>query len=90
MKRAPQPRFGLRSLRRHVNYANVAATLALFFAMTGGALAAKHYLINPTKQINPKVLKKLRGRVGRTGATGREGLPGKEGPAGPRSRAARR
>ena len=46
-------------MRRHVNYANIVATLALFFAMTGGALAAKHYLINSTKQINPKVLKKL-------------------------------
>lgn len=68
--------------RRHLNYANVAATLALVFAMSGGALAAKHYLINSTKQINPKVLKKLKGNTGKTGATGATGATGKEGPAG--------
>jgi hypothetical protein len=28
--------------RRHLNYANVVATLALVFAMSGGALAASH------------------------------------------------
>jgi hypothetical protein len=32
--------------------------------MSGGALAAKRYLINSTKQINPKVLKALKGNVG--------------------------
>ena len=69
-------------MRKHLTYANVAATLALVFAMTGGALAAKHYLINSTKQINPKVLKKLRGKTGPRGATGAAGAPGKEGPAG--------
>jgi hypothetical protein len=71
--------------RRHLNYANVVATLALVFAMSGGALAAKHYLINSTKQINPKVLKKLKGntgKTGKTGATGVAGAVGKEGPAG--------
>jgi hypothetical protein len=52
------------SIRRHLNYANVVATLALLFAMSGGALAASHYLINSTTQINPKVLKKLKGRSG--------------------------
>ena len=83
MERVPRSSFGLRWLRRHLNYANVIATLALFFAITGGALAAKHYLINSTKQINPKVLKKLKGRTGRTGATGKEGSTGKEGPFGP-------
>ena len=75
-------------MRRHLTYANVTATLALVFAMTGGALAAKHYLINSTSQINPKVLKKLRGHAGprgavgatgATGATGGEGPPGKPG-----------
>jgi hypothetical protein len=69
-------------MRRHLTYANVAATLALVFAMTGGALAAKHYLINSTKQINPKVLKKLRGNAGPKGATGPAGASGKEGPPG--------
>jgi hypothetical protein len=46
-------------MRRRLSYANVVATLALVFAMSGGALAANHYLINSTKQINPKVLKAL-------------------------------
>jgi hypothetical protein len=72
-------------MRRRINYANVTATLALFFAMSGGALAAKHYLINSTKQINPKVLKALKGNSGPGGAaglTGKEGPPGKEGKEG--------
>jgi hypothetical protein len=48
-----------RRFRRHLSYANVTATVALVFAMTGGALAANHYLLTSTKQISPKVLKKL-------------------------------
>ena len=51
-------------MRRRLSYANVTATLALVFAMSGGALAANHYLINSTKQISPKVLKKLTGKPG--------------------------
>ena len=66
-------------IRRHLSYANVAATLALVFAMSGGALAATHYSINSTKQINPKVLKKLKGNAGKTGKTGPTGLPGAAG-----------
>jgi len=66
-------------MRRRLSYANITATLALVFAMSGGALAANHYLINSTKQINPKVLKKL---VGKAGATGPQGPTGKEGAAG--------
>jgi hypothetical protein len=75
--------------KRMFSYANVAATLALVFSMSGGALAAKHYLITSTKQIKPSVLKKLKGNAGKTGATGapgatgKEGSPGKEGPQGP-------
>jgi hypothetical protein len=66
-------------MRRRLSYANVTATLALVFAMSGGALAANHYLINSTKQINPKVLKKLKGSRGPTGAAG---APGATGPSG--------
>src|SRR6202043_2254580 len=58
-----RPRFFIhlegKAMRRRFSYANVAATLALVFSMSGGALAAKHYLINSTKQINPKVLKAI-------------------------------
>jgi hypothetical protein len=80
---------------RRLTYANVTATLALVFSMSGGALAANHYLINSTKQISPKVLKKLKGAKGKTGAagaagtagtagaTGKEGPQGKEGKPGP-------
>jgi hypothetical protein len=69
-------------MRRHLTYANVAATLALVFAMSGGALAANHYLINSTKQINPKVLKKLKGKTGKIGATGKAGTTGATGATG--------
>jgi hypothetical protein len=72
-------------MRKRFSYANVAATLALVFSMSGGALAANHYLISSTKQISPKVLKKLKGNAGpkgTAGATGATGAAGKEGPQG--------
>jgi hypothetical protein len=69
-------------VRRHLTYANVAATLALVFAMSGGAFAATHYLINSTKQINPKVLKALKGSDGGSGSNGANGSAGAGGPAG--------
>lgn len=47
-------------MRKHLTYANVAATFALVFAMSGGALAAKHYLLNSVAQINPRVVESLR------------------------------
>jgi hypothetical protein len=80
----------MKPIRRHLSDANVVATLALLFAMGGSAIAANHYLINSTKQINPKVLKKLKGQRGRTGfgiqgqpgPTGKNGLAGKNGPTG--------
>jgi len=68
----------MNSIRKHLSYANVVATLALVFAMGGSAIAANHYLINSTSQINPRVLKKLKA-PGRTGA---KGLPGVAGPQG--------
>jgi hypothetical protein len=70
-------------MRRRLSYANVVATLALVFAMSGGALAANHYLINSTKQINPKVLKKLKGITGKAGAPGANGPIGLAGAPGP-------
>jgi hypothetical protein len=40
----------LRSIiRRHLSYANVAATMALLFAMGGSALAADHFVASATK-----------------------------------------
>src|ERR1700730_9259224 len=69
-------------IRRHLSYANVAATLALVFAMSGGALAATHYLITSTKQISPKVLHKLRGSRGAKGSRGPAGPQGARGAKG--------
>src|ERR1700736_5282305 len=69
-------------MHRRLSYANVTATLALFFAMSGGALAAKHYLINSAKQINPKVFTALKGKPGATGAKGTTGATGSTGAAG--------
>ncbi len=77
--------------RKHFNATTIVAIVALVFAMTGGAYAAKHYLITNTKQISPKVLKQLKGQNGKNGANGAagaagangkdgaQGLPGKDG-----------
>jgi hypothetical protein len=76
-------------MRRHLSFANVAATLALVLAMSGGAYAAKHYLITSTKQIKPSVLAQLQGKqgprglAGTPGAAGTAGAKGDRGPQGP-------
>jgi hypothetical protein len=76
----------MRLLRKHLSYANIVATMALVFAMSGGALAARSYLITSTAQISPRVLKKLDGagkaRSTRRGATGPRGPEGEEGEEG--------
>ena len=71
--------------RMHVSPATVIASLALVFAMTGGAYAASRYVITSTKQISPKVLKSLQGKAGpagKNGANGANGAQGAQGPAG--------
>ncbi len=69
--------------RLHVSPATAIATLALVFAMTGGAYAASKVLITSTKQISPKVLKSLKGANGKAGANGVNGTNGAPGAAGP-------
>src|ERR1700727_1874815 len=69
----------LQVIRRHLNPATLVAVIALVFAMTGGAYAAKRYLITSTGQISPSVLKKLKGANGTPGA---KGTPGAQGPGG--------
>jgi hypothetical protein len=70
-------------IRRHLNYANVVATFALVFAMSGGALAATHYLITSKSQIKPSVYNALKGKPGAAGAAGKAGVTGATGPQGP-------
>jgi hypothetical protein len=71
------------SVRRRLTYANVAMTLALVFAMSGGAYAASKYVITSNKQIKPSVLRQLQGKAGKTGAQGPAGPAGAVGAAGP-------
>jgi Collagen triple helix repeat (20 copies) len=71
------------TIRRRLTYANVAMTLALVFAMSGGAYAASKYLITSTKQISPKVLKALKGKAGPAGTNGTNGVNAKDGAQGP-------
>jgi hypothetical protein len=83
MEQKTKERVGMfSSIRRHLNYANIVATLALLFAMSGGALAATHYIITSKNQISPKVRKELKGANGKNGATGSTGLQGTKGDAG--------
>lgn len=71
--------------RTHVTPGAAIATLALVFAMSGGAYAAGRYLITSTKQISPKVLKQLQGKAGGAGAPGAAGARGPAGAQGPAS-----
>jgi hypothetical protein len=55
------------------------ALLALFIALGGSTFAATHYRITSTKQIEPSVIRSLKGqngRAGKTGPTGPAGLAG--------------
>jgi hypothetical protein len=74
-----------RAIRKpHLTPSTAIATLALVFAMTGGAYAAKRYLITSPKQISPSVLRSLTGANGKPGPTG---AAGPQGPAGPQGSA---
>jgi hypothetical protein len=61
---------------------NLIAWLALFVALSGTSVAASHYVIKSTRQINPKVLKALKGKTGARGKTGAAGATGSQGPTG--------
>jgi hypothetical protein len=80
--------------RMHVSPATMIASLALVFAMSGGAYAASKYVITSSKQIKPSVLKSLQGKAGPAGpagpagaagvgAAGAQGAQGAQGPQGP-------
>jgi Collagen triple helix repeat (20 copies) len=74
---------------RRPSPALVLAFVALLIAMTGTAFGARQYLVTSTKQISPRVIKKLRGMQGKrgargvSGAQGARGAVGETGPAGP-------
>lgn len=84
----------LQAIRRHMSYANVAATAALVFAMTGGAYAvsngggssgsnAQLVAAHAAKKKAPTGKPGPRGPAGPKGATGAPGPAGPGGPAGP-------
>jgi hypothetical protein len=62
--------------------ATVISLVALFFSLSGAAFAAKHYVLNSTRQINPTVIKALKGKAGPTGARGPAGAVGATGAQG--------
>ncbi len=68
--------------RMRVTPATVIASLALVFAMAGGAYAAGRYVITSTKQIKPSVFAQLKGKAGANGAQGAAGQAGPQGAAG--------
>lgn len=70
----------LSRIGKHFSITNMVMVLALVFAMSGGAYAAKRYIITSTKQISPTVLRQLKGAKGTAGINGQ---PGPQGPAGP-------
>jgi len=69
-------------IRKRLTYTNVALTLALVFAMSGGAYAASRYVITSTKQIKPGVLAQLKGKAGSAGSQGPTGPAGPQGATG--------
>ena len=54
-------------LRGHLNAPTVIATIALVFAMSGGAYAVSHYLITSVREIKAGVLGSLKGKTGLNG-----------------------
>jgi Collagen triple helix repeat (20 copies) len=80
-------------MRKHLTPSMIVSLIALFFALTGGAMAAQRFIITSTNQIKPSVRAALRGNpgphglpgsTGAPGANGPQGSPGAAGPAGPK------
>lgn len=61
---------------RKPSAAMIVAIVAVFVALSGGALAASHYVLTSTHQIKPGVLKQLKGKPGARGPAGATGAAG--------------
>jgi collagen triple helix repeat protein len=78
----------LLKIRTKPGYSHVAVAIAVALVMSGGAYAAKKYVITSIKQIKPSVVAQLKGKAGpagpqgAVGSTGKDGLPGAEGKQG--------
>jgi hypothetical protein len=70
-------------MQRRPSPATAIALLALFFALGGTAIAARHYLITSASQIKPSVLRQLHGSNGAQGPAGAAGPTGPQGSQGP-------
>jgi hypothetical protein len=70
-------------MRLRISPSTVLSALALFFALGGTAIAARHYLITSPSQIKPSVLKQLHGAAGAAGVQGLQGPQGSSGAQGP-------
>jgi hypothetical protein len=80
----------LASLRKHITYANIAATLAVVFAMSGGAYALSgggHQPATDASAFSAHIAKKVKKRSksvsGARGPAGPRGATGAAGPQGP-------
>lgn len=79
----------LRIVRRSFNVPTAVAVVALVFAMTGGAFAAKDYVTGPAHaskkgKRGPRGLRGPRGPKGLIGPKGDTGAKGERGPEGPK------
>jgi hypothetical protein len=84
----------MRGLREKVTYANVMATIAVFIALSGGAIAATQLEKNSVgnnqvkkgavtfDKLKPGLRHRLRGRAGSTGPQGPQGVQGPQGDQG--------
>ncbi len=79
----------LKTVRRNLSLPTAIAVMALVFAMTGGAFAAKDYVAGPAEATQSKKGKSKRGpqgprgKQGKTGPMGPQGAVGPQGPIGP-------
>lgn len=72
----------LKTIRRNLSPPTAIAVVALVFAMSGGAFAAKDYVTGPATA-SDLAKSPMKGKRGPRGPKGKQGLPGIPGPQGP-------